>query len=518
MARFSVHAHALLILGCWITFSSGAVPLSLEGKLHELEVRLKTNANEQDKINILLVNKVNELEEKVKQLEAQLEQHNEIKQDLKLKVTQLEAKNVQLEYKVRKQETTITSGGKSGIMRTCQELHDTDPSLPSGMYSIDPDGDGVGNSPIYVYCNMTSGSTVILHDSESSVNVGHCTDPGCYSRSINYNASMGQIRALVKLSAECHQSIKYECYYAPFEFGNTVYAWWNDRNGNPQYFWAGNNMDGIHTCQCGISGNCADNSLKCNCDTAAPVQLVDDGVITDKNILPITSLNFGRTQLETSSGVHTLGRFECSGTVPDFVFPTSCEDLWLVGHTLNGLYFVMGSTMMESVYCDFTKLPDDAGFQKWIGYADVKSAPVHFYVQRNSSFTGGAIPIPFDLERLNVGNAFNLTSGIFTAPRSGTYFFSFMGSARFPSSPSVWLGVGIYWNDRQSGMAWVEDVNTPSRRITTVSLQSTLNLKKGDQIWLKVSDMSGDLPLFDDDHHHTHFTGFMLQEDIIASI
>jgi hypothetical protein len=67
-------------------------------------------------------------------------------------------------------------------------------------------------------------------------------------------------------------------------------------------------------------------------------------------------------------------------------------------------------------------------------------------------------------------------------------------------------------------MAWVEDVNTPSRRITTVSLQSTLNLKKGDQIWLKVSDMSGDLPLFDDDHHHTHFTGFMLQEDIIASL
>jgi hypothetical protein len=75
MARFSVHVHALLILGCWITFSSGAVPLSLEGKLHELEVRLKTNANEQDKINILLVNKVNELEEKVKQLETQLEQH-----------------------------------------------------------------------------------------------------------------------------------------------------------------------------------------------------------------------------------------------------------------------------------------------------------------------------------------------------------------------------------------------------------------------------------------------------------
>jgi hypothetical protein len=52
------------------------------------------------------------------------------------------------------------------------------------------------------------GSTSILHDSESAINVGHCADPGCYSRSIKYNASIGQIRALAELSFECHQSIK----------------------------------------------------------------------------------------------------------------------------------------------------------------------------------------------------------------------------------------------------------------------------------------------------------------------
>jgi hypothetical protein len=85
------------------------------------------------------------------------------------------------------------------------------------------------------------------------------------------------------------------------------------------------------------------------------------GVITNKNILPVTRLNFGRTQLETSSGIHTLGRFECSGTVALTRMPTSCEDLWLVGHTLNGFYSVMGSAMMESVYCDFTKLPGNDG-------------------------------------------------------------------------------------------------------------------------------------------------------------
>jgi hypothetical protein len=83
--------------------------------------------------------------------------------------------------------------------------------------------------------------------------------------------------------------------------------------------------------------------------------------MTDKNVLPVTRLNFGRTQLATSSGVHTLGRFECSGSVALTGLPTSCEDLWLIGHTLNGFYSIKGTQMMESVYCDFTKFPGDAG-------------------------------------------------------------------------------------------------------------------------------------------------------------
>ena len=85
------------------------------------------------------------------------------------------------------------------------------------------------------------------------------------------------------------------------------------------------------------------------------------GVITDKKVLPITQLNFGRTQLQSSSGVHTLGRFECTGQVTVTGIPTSCEDLWLVGHTLSGLYSVFGTSKIESLYCDFAKLPDDAG-------------------------------------------------------------------------------------------------------------------------------------------------------------
>ena len=41
--------------------------------------------------------------------------------------------------------------------------------------------------------------------------------------------------------------------------------------------------------------------------------------------------------------------------------PSTCADLKSIGHILNGFYSVMGPAMMESVYCDFTKLPGDAG-------------------------------------------------------------------------------------------------------------------------------------------------------------
>jgi hypothetical protein len=74
---------------------------------------------------------------------------------------------------------------------------------------------------------------------------------------------------------------QYNCNYAPFEFDKVPYAWWIDRDGNSQYFWAGSNAGGLprkHFCQCGIDGNCVDNSLKCNCDIAAPIQLADEGI------------------------------------------------------------------------------------------------------------------------------------------------------------------------------------------------------------------------------------------------
>ncbi len=159
------------------------------------------------------------------------------------------------------------------------------------------------------------------------------------------------------------------------------------------------------------------------------------------------------------------------------------------------------------------------GFQKWIGYADVKSVPVNFYVQRNSSFYTESTPIPFDLALVNEGNAMNLTTGKFTAPRPGIYFFSFTGRAHLKSSSSVYLDSDLYLNGYSIGRSNVYEANTPVDQYKPLTLQSTLNLKKGDQLWMQISYTSSSSSfLYDSSNHHTHFTGFMLEEEIVASL
>jgi hypothetical protein len=89
------------------------------------------------------------------------------------------------------------------------------------------------------------------------------------------------------------------------------------------------------------------------------------GYITDKNLLPITRLNFGRTYLPGSSGRFSLGALECEGRWSDTTsMPTNCKDLFLSGHTLSGFYSILvlpedenveSTNQTRTVYCDFTR-------------------------------------------------------------------------------------------------------------------------------------------------------------------
>jgi len=60
-----------------------------------------------------------------------------------------------------------------------------------------------------------------------------------------------------------------------------------------------------------------------------------------------------------------LGKLECSGKeeVTKGKMPTSCEDLALIGHSLNGFFSVQGSgkKIIEIVYCNFNLSPNAPG-------------------------------------------------------------------------------------------------------------------------------------------------------------
>nr|CAH0101326.1 unnamed protein product [Daphnia galeata] len=243
---------------------------------------------------------------------------------------------------------------------------------------------------------------------------------------------------------------------------------------------------------------------------------------TSKNLETATR-NLASTMTElgsTKSAVADLNKMLNARTreiVDIKQMPTSCSDLQRMGHKLSGFFSVKGSVKMEMIYCDF--FPNKNDKQKRIGYVDVKSAPVYFYVQRNSNYNTLGTPIPFDLARVNEGNAMDLTTGIFTAPRPGIYFFSFTGHAEFPKSSSkVHLAVILYLNGGRIGTGYVTESNTVANQNSPLTVQSTLKLKKFDKVWVIIDDWEilGQ-SLSDNRNHHTHFTGFMLEEDIVVS-
>ena len=98
----------------------------------------------------------------------------------------------------------------------------------------------------------------------------------------------------------------------------------------------------------------------------------------------------------------------------------------------------------------------------------------------------------------------NITSGIFTAPKSGIYFFSFTGIKNYSPSP---LGVDLFHNSKRITTAFGEG----AAGFFTATLSSTLSLKSGDHIRL-VLDYG---QLFDAGSHFTNFNGILLQEEML---
>ena len=200
------------------------------------------------------------------------------------------------------------------IPASCSEVKKYISSF-SRNYVVDPDGEG-GLAPFTVFCDMTDksgvGVTVISHDSESRTLVNGCEDHGCCSRDIHYTgASLSQLASLTRVSSQCEQFIKYECFDSVI-FGMGGRACWVSRDSAKMTYWGGASP-GSGKCACGMTNSCADSSKLCNCDKNDNVWREDSGLLTDKTKLPLKQLRFGDTGSSHEQGYHTLGKLRCFG-------------------------------------------------------------------------------------------------------------------------------------------------------------------------------------------------------------
>ena len=140
-----------------------------------------------------------------------------------------------------------------------------------------------------------------------------------------------------------------------------------------------------------------------------------------------------------------------------------------------------------------------------IGNVDVKTKSVHFYVQRNTGIplaVSGVIP--WEVEQLNEGNAMDLSTGVFTVPVTGIYHFDFSAVQEYSFEH---LYVFLQVNGANMGWAFTKG----NHAYDTISLSSSLHLQAGDKV--NLFKKAG--YLHDSTRHSTHFTGWLVEEDLI---
>ena len=102
----------------------------------------------------------------------------------------------------------------------------------------------------------------------------------------------------------------------------------------------------------------------------------------------------------------------------------------------------------------------------------------------------------------------NLVSGIFTAPVTGTYHFQFTG---VKDSSSFYLDIFLQVNGFNVGFAYTDDPSH-TKSASVISLTASLRLKVNDKVNLYKRNVG---ILFDSKVHHTHFTGWLVDEELI---
>ena len=94
----------------------------------------------------------------------------------------------------------------------------------------------------------------------------------------------------------------------------------------------------------------------------------------------------------------------------------------------------------------------------------------------------------------------------------GNLFFLIYGTGGFSSFIiCFFLLVRLYFNGGRIGAGYVEEANTIANQNDQLTLQSTLNLEKGDQVWVVIDSISSGVSLFDSGAHYRPFYRFFVE-------
>jgi len=105
----------------------------------------------------------------------------------------------------------------------------------------------------------------------------------------------------------------------------------------------------------------------------------------------------------------------------------------------------------------------------------------------------------------------NGKTGKFTAPRNGVYFFAFNGIAVITAAEGG-MNVALMVNGNPVGTAQCK--SHAGNEWENLALQSTIELKAGDQVWLQITSISTGVILY----QVPAFTGWLLQENLSRSL
>ncbi|KAL7373214.1 hypothetical protein ABVT39_001481 [Epinephelus coioides] len=110
------------------------------------------------------------------------------------------------------------------------------------------------------------------------------------------------------------------------------------------------------------------------------------------------------------------------------------------------------------------------------------------------------ITLKFSKVFTNIGQAYSPTTGIFTAPVRGVYYFRF---TVWEVRTSAWTGAYLYHNETR--MTYSFDLN--DNRYVSVSNALVLQLEKGDVVYMALPSGYG---VYDNSGNHNIFSGFLL--------